>query len=147
MYSVLRDNGKVVAIIKELGGGKTQSITLVATSREYRAFLAWNAQQNPPLDLSDQSGPTPDDLAAVARAGAKAVFSSLDALERAVRSVVELTRGEINLLRARLRAQDAAIAAATSLADLKTRWAALNAVPDRTPTQVRNAVDAAIDAL
>jgi hypothetical protein len=48
------------------------------------------------------------------------------------------------LLRQRLAAQDAAIAAATSLADLRTRWAntvANKSMPqDRTPQQAKAAI-------
>ena len=54
---------------------------------------------------------------------------------------------EINALRQQLAAQAAAVAAATTLADLKTRWAGLPATPDRTPAQARTAVVAKVKTL
>ena len=59
------------------------------------------------------------------------------------RAALLLLLDENNLLRQRNRAQDAAIAAATNLADLKSRWATLASnqpMPDRTAAQLRTAV-------
>lgn len=74
------------------------------------------------------------------RAAAKSLSQLADALPAALRAVLLVAVDEINLLRARLRAQDAAVAAATTLADLKTRWAVLANVPDRTAAQAKQAI-------
>jgi len=58
-------------------------------------------------------------------------------------SVVLTLVDEVNLLRQRLAAQDAVVAAATSLANLKSDWATMASarpVPDRTPAQAKNAI-------
>jgi hypothetical protein len=62
---------------------------------------------------------------------------------RVLRAVFLVALDEINLLRQRLAALDGAVAAATSLADLKTRWstvASAQPVPDRTAAQGKQAV-------
>lgn len=53
---------------------------------------------------------------------------------------------EINILRGRFTDIAADVAAATTLADLKTRWAARSALPDRTPTQLKTAVAAKLNS-
>jgi hypothetical protein len=91
------------------------------------------------VDLTDAD-------ALAARAAAKALLARMkDAEADVLRAIVLVTIDEINALRARLRAQDVAVAAAVSLADLKTRWAVLAAVPDRTGAQARAAVGAHLD--
>jgi hypothetical protein len=56
------------------------------------------------------------------------------------RAVMLVAVDELNILRQWLTSFKAAVAAATSLADLQTRVAALPATPDRTPTQAVNAI-------
>jgi len=63
-----------------------------------------------------------------------------------IRAVAALLVDELNVLRQQFRDQAAAVAAATSLADLKTRWAALSATPDRTLAQARTAIANKINA-
>ncbi len=77
---------------------------------------------------------------------ATTAFADKTPVSRIQRAVAVVIMNEFNLVRQRLRAQDAAIAAATSLADLKTRWAALAAVPDRTLSQVKTAITNAINS-
>lgn len=88
-------------------------------------------------------------LLASLRAEAKAWLDDRrDALLKLLRAEALVMLDEVNLLRARLRAQDAAVAAATSLDNLKTRWAALAAaapVPDRTAAQLKAAIKARVD--
>ena len=64
----------------------------------------------------------------------------------AIRAVAAVATDEINLLRAWVAAYKVEVAASTTLADLKTRVAALPNMPARTLTQVRSAVAAKIDA-
>lgn len=84
--------------------------------------------------------PSDAELTAATRLAATGYSTRRDGLIQLIRAVLLLTMDELNVLRARLRAQDNAIAAATSLADLKTRWAALNPVPDRTAAQIKPAL-------
>lgn len=80
-----------------------------------------------------------------AKTTAKAYQNALDYLGRLTRAVVKLTVNEINTLRTRDRDRSGDVAAATSLADLKTRWAARSAMNDRTYAQVKSSIDALID--
>lgn len=118
-----------------------------AANKDWREFLVWNEQQQPPLDLSDLQPPTAAERTAALRAAADALLASdVSAASKLARAVVLTVIDEINALRQRLRAQDAAVAAAASLADLKARWSALPALPDRTGAQARSAVQAHLDA-
>ena len=63
-----------------------------------------------------------------------------------IRGVLLLAMNEINLLRQWIEAFKAATAAASSLANLQTRVAALSAMPDRTAAQLKTAVQAIINA-
>lgn len=92
------------------------------------------------LDLTDATRDA-------ARAAAKALLAlAHDQTGDVLRAVVLVTIDEVNALRARLRAQDAAVAGAATLAALKAAWAALPAAPDRTGAQARAAVGAKLDA-
>lgn len=62
------------------------------------------------------------------------------------RAVLLVALDEINLLRQRDRDRSIDVAAATSLADLKTRWAARPSLADRTITQFKNAVQTKINS-
>jgi hypothetical protein len=62
------------------------------------------------------------------------------------RSIAKLIIDEINDLRQWLVSFKAAVAAATTLADLKTRVAALPNMPDRTMSQAKSAYKALIDS-
>lgn len=61
---------------------------------------------------------------------------------KALRGILLLAMNENNLIREWLMAFQAATAAATTLADLKTRVAGLSAMPDRTASQLKTAVTA-----
>ena len=89
--------------------------------------------------------------AAIRRAAAAEIFgrTELAGDGQILRAVVLTLVDEINLLRQRLAAQDAVVAAATSLADLKSRWATMasaSPVPDRTPVQAKNAIAAKLNS-
>lgn len=63
-----------------------------------------------------------------------------------VRAVLLVALDEINLLRARDVDRTTDVAAATTLADLKTRWAARAALAARTAAQLKTAVQNQINA-
>jgi hypothetical protein len=110
-------------------------------------IVQWNAALGPQ--------PTPAELAAVTqaqvdaakavkrRAAASAIFDGADGDGQILRAMLLTLVDEVNLLRQRLAAQDAVVAAATTLANLKTGWATMASarpVPDRTPAQAKNAI-------
>lgn len=68
------------------------------------------------------------------------VYTDREILGDLVIALALLTLDEINLLRTRIRTMDAAVASAGSLSALKTAWAALSNVPDRTRQQLLDAV-------
>lgn len=75
------------------------------------------------------------------------VAPTLDNVARIHKAAALVTMDEINILRQWDQSFKAAVAASTSLADLKTRVAALPAMPDRTATQIVNAVTAKLATL
>lgn len=79
------------------------------------------------------------------RTDAVAFINSPDGLGKILRAVVILTVDELNILRQWVMSFKAAVAAATSLADLKTRVAALPNLNDRTNAQARNAIEDHVD--
>jgi len=80
------------------------------------------------------------------RIAAKATFATAtDDRAKAWRAIVSLLIDELNASRGWIMAFKAAVAAATTLADLKTRVAALSNLPDRTLTQAKAAFAAKID--
>jgi hypothetical protein len=84
---------------------------------------------------------------AEAAAALLALESELDNAERITKGLALTILDALNRLSARIREGDAAVAAATSLADLKTRTAALSAIPDRTAAQLKAAVKAKVEGL
>ncbi len=78
--------------------------------------------------------------------GTDTVFANSRPAQQLVAGVAMVLLDEINLLRQRDADRAAAVAAATTLADLKTRWAAISTLSQRTPSQARAAVKNKIDA-
>lgn len=74
------------------------------------------------------------------RQRAESLYDSTAPLGKILRAVILLVLDEINDLRTRDRDRATDVAAATSLADLKTRWAARSSLTDRTASQVRTAI-------
>lgn len=74
------------------------------------------------------------------RSLAAGLVVNTERLYRVLRGILLAAIDEINLLRQRDRDRAADVAAATSLADLKTRWAARAALTDRTAAQAKTAV-------
>lgn len=52
-YEIVRFLGKVQCV-KSSGEGQEKFIPLVTDNSDFQAFLAWNAEQPTPLDLSDR---------------------------------------------------------------------------------------------
>ncbi len=74
------------------------------------------------------------------------LINLLDANSRAYRAVAALAVDEINTLREWIVSFQAAVAAATSLANLQTRVAALPNLPDRTLAQAKTAFIAKVNS-
>jgi hypothetical protein len=78
------------------------------------------------------------------RNAAKALLDETrDLMAELLRAIVVRLVSENNILRARFRAQDIAMAQATSFANLQARWATAataNPVPDRTNAQAKQAL-------
>ena len=71
--------------------------------------------------------------------------ASRDEAIMAARAATLATLGEVNALRAWITAFKAAVAASSSLADLKTRVAATASMPARTKQQLRTVITTAIN--
>jgi hypothetical protein len=80
------------------------------------------------------------------RAAAKALLASDPTPDfKLDRAIILATVDELNALRQWITSFKAAMAAATTFADLKTRVAALASTPDRTSVQVKAAISAKLD--
>lgn len=97
-----------------------------------------------PLDLSGAGLATAENLSQ--RAAAVSLLNAPDASPKVLRAAVLLLIDEINLLRQRDVDRAADVAAATNLADLKTRWAARSALAARTLAQAKTAITNHINA-
>src|SRR5689334_6084727 len=91
--------------------------------------------------VAQWTNPTAQTLQQAQRAPALALLSAVEqsGLACDLRAICVLLVQQFNLLRDRLTAQDNAVAAFTTTADLKSRWAALAAaapLPDITKAQV-----------
>ncbi len=96
------------------------------------ASFDWSANAQAAFDLTQ------------GRADAASIFNATTAQAKANKAIVQLVVDELNLLRQRdtdLRAQ---IAAASTLADLKTRVSSMTALSARTLSQALTAIQAAI---
>jgi|SRR6185503_4442034 len=80
-----------------------------------------------------------------ARARAIAFLSDTDAADKVLRAAFDVARDENNVLRAWLAAFKVEVAAATTLADLKTRVAGLPPTPARTKAQLITAITARVN--
>lgn len=80
------------------------------------------------------------------RSAADALLSDPQATLKALRAALLGLVDQINILRERDNDRAADVAAATSLADLKTRWAARSAFSDITPAQAKAFVQNKIDS-
>lgn len=129
-------------------GSDLASIPNDPGNRDWQAFQVWVASGNVVTEADPP--PTPAQILAALRAQAIDEFNNaVDAAVKRDRAImlvlldeINVTRGEVNVLRKRDRDRTADIAASSSLADLKTRWAArpsLSDIPDRTVDQAKTA--------
>lgn len=107
----------------------------------------WNLPSNPPTEaeIAAAVAQIPAAQLAAKRADAKSLLDTDTKTGRQQRALIALLVSELNLLRAWIESFKAATALATSLANLQTRVAALNATPARTGPQVTTAIKDAID--
>lgn len=106
----------------------------IVTKAEYDAAIIANTP--PP--------PSAAELQALRRVDSISEFQHANAI--LIRAILLTALDEINLLRQRDRDRSADVAAATSLADLKARWAARSSLGDRTGAQLKAAVQNKINA-
>lgn len=84
---------------------------------------------------------------AAAVAARKSFHGELDNAQLITKGLALTILDDLNRITTRIRDFDAAVQAATSLADLKTRVAALSKIPDRTDAQLKAAVKAKVAGL
>lgn len=82
----------------------------------------------------------------VVRTQAKGLTDGFSDLPLLLRAVADIVKDEINLLRERDRDRSVDVAAATTLTNLKTLWAARASLTDRTLAQIKTAIKARIDS-
>lgn len=114
-------------------------------NRDYKAFLLW---QKPVIDggeagiiLPADPLPTAQEMLAALRAAAINLESDDPSPQgKALRGIILVLIDELNRFAQRDRDRAVDVAAATSLADLKTRWAARPTLNDRDISQVKPAI-------
>ncbi len=106
------------------------------------------AAAQPTINAFDGSQAAQDAWNAIPQSQKQAVLliNLLDANARAYRAIAALAIDEINTLREWIVSFQAAVAAATSLANLQTRVAALPNLPDRTLAQAKGAFIAKVNS-
>jgi hypothetical protein len=95
-------------------------------------------------EISDQNAAEAAAILAGNRNAAKAHMTNASDIDW--RTVAALLVDEVNILRQWLASFKVEVAAATTLADLKTRVAGLPATPDRTLTQAKTAYETKVDS-
>jgi len=110
---------------------------------QYREVVteAWSAQ-----DLAQKESDRQAAYAAEA-AAFRTLQSELDNAQLITKGMALTILDELNRITSRMRDFDAAVQAATSLADLKTRVGGLLPIPERTVAQLKAAVKAKVDGL
>lgn len=117
---------------------------------------------SPPVTLQFSKGATPTQIAAanaiasaadISPAGLAAIelqmnqvaaspqFESVRTESVVLRAIVSILIDEINTLRQAIVARDAVVAGASSLTNLKTGWAAVPTLPNRTLSQAKTAIE------
>lgn len=89
---------------------------------------------------------TPEEITTSQREDAKVKLDSVEPDGKLLRALADIIRDEINILRQWDAAFKVEVAAASNLADLKTRVATLPATPDRTLAQLKTAIQNRIDS-
>lgn len=120
-------------------GSDGASIPNDLRNTDWKTYQQWVTDGG--VTAAADPAPSAQDVLDDERSGAVAfLLSSASPLAKDLRGVLLLIKDELNLLRQRDRDRSTDVAAATTLADLKTRWAARSALADRTDAQVRTAV-------
>lgn len=115
------------------------------TNRDYREYLDWIAAGN--TILPGIPVLTPTQVNETIRGWAlNDLLTSQDSQAVLMRAILLVLLDENNVTRGWIADFKTAVAASTSLADLKTRVAALPAMPDRTAAQFKTAVQNKINA-
>jgi len=102
--------------------------------------IAMSAQEKSDFDAAQAAA-----QALVIRSDAKNFIVGFSSEPLVLRAIADTIKDEINLLREWIVAFKAAVAAASSLANLQTRVAALSDMPDRTLTQFKTAINGKVD--
>lgn len=121
-------------------------------------YVEWSISEPTPQEVLDLDKPPKSVVTSNLRADAKAILSDTGrtypksvvpehqrGLAKLLRSVADAARDSDNALRAWITSFRAAVASATNLADLKTRVAALPAMPAITNAQLLTAIANRID--
>lgn len=132
---------------------------LVTKLRQIRPGANWNLRGNTYQDLEWLDDPAtkptaqevvpltaPEVTTAQRTAAVDTFLNDPNPASRTQRGAALVTMDELNLLRQWIMTFKAAVAAATTLADLKTRVAALNDLADRNAGQINGAIQNRINA-
>ena len=111
-------------------------------NRDWKEYQVWVASGNVTQAADPPS--TPAQILADLRVAALTYLDSDQGPSKAERAFILVLIDELNILRQRDRDRSVDVAAATSLANLQTRWAARSALADRDITQVKPAIQAKI---
>lgn len=122
--------------------GQTQSdVSAMLTAQGYTYDFMTETEYNGWLSSHTTPPPTPAQITANLRATATSIISDkASAPSVSLRAILLTIFDENNNTRQWIQSFKAAVAASTSLADLKTRVAALPDMPDRTIAQAKTAV-------
>lgn len=152
LHQILTAAGHPVEGLAVLSGGLTQEGWDVTERGDgLRVRLDWAPGATDPQKQAARDAVLAADLSdaevRVLRAAAKTV-ATVDggALGKALRAEALVIMDELNLLRQWLTDFKAQVAASSSLADLKTRVAALPNVPQRAKSQILTAIAAKLDS-
>lgn len=113
-------------------------------NKDYSDYQAWVSSGN--VTQAADPPPTPAQILADLRLSALAYLDSTQGPSKAERAFILVLIDELNILRQRDRDRASDVAAATSLADLKTRWAVRSSLADRDVTQVKPAIQNKINS-
>lgn len=139
LHRTIVDAGVSIIGVLAVVPGDSSTVIVTPTALQAAAQPTIDA-----FDWSDSAQTVFENLQA--RTSAVSQLGLSDAQFKLVRALVAMVVEENNTLRDQFTAQAAAIAAATSLADLKARWAALPATPDRTMAQAKNFIQNKINS-